>query len=705
MAGRAAADRRRRAAALVLALALATLGAGACGTRGLPDGAAFAVGDQVGGWTVTDRVVHQEFLRLTLRRGERAAGVEVADSRGGTGPWTTTFYRVQPAPGADAPEELLRSVLAALRAAEAAPGHVPLVGARVVSLPLASESPGLTAVLALLHALGLALFAALAAAHLRRHPEDRRAAAAAGGFVLLSAGALAALTWAGGVPVAWLTPLHEGGTRVSVAALYGTYDHGGPVFELWKGLLAGWGPQGLRQVVGLNLLLAAVDAALFLLIARRLLGGAAPALVLTAALVLAPPFGQAALSETPAPLVGLLFLVGAVAAGALDDRAAARPWTDAAALGLLALVGLALFGVRPELGGLAALALPFGVARALGRSARARRWTGRLRPRPPWGAVAVGGLVLAGVALLVVVQLLPKDGYEGAARWVLSGLAPLSRSHLWALPFLVATLPAGLVLLLLAGLVRGLRHPVRTLGLALAFGALFAIYLAAATSPMVVYRYLTLLYLPLGVLAALGGRVVLDGLRRARRWRPAAVGLGAALAVALFAPAVPAAFESPWSLPLAAPAAGALLDTNKQREVRFLAETAAAHPDCLLVTLASHEIRRPDRGNRCDYLLFGGRTPRPYAVERGGRCPQPVAARHAGGHACVLFVRGLDGSLADGPDCRTDACPLPPPLSEQRFASRPYDIPFLHGETSPTVVLGVYPLAGMPPVGDALPAP
>ena len=70
------------------------------------------------GWVISSLKRHPEFLRVGLEREGKRAQIEIIASKGPDDAWSTRFYRVQPAPGVDAPKEALLSVLETLKELE-----------------------------------------------------------------------------------------------------------------------------------------------------------------------------------------------------------------------------------------------------------------------------------------------------------------------------------------------------------------------------------------------------------------------------------------------------------------------------------------------------------------------------------------------------------------------------------------------------------
>lgn len=69
----------------------------------------------VSGWKITDVDRHGEFIRLSLKRGNRKTAIEIVESNGIADRWASSYYRVQPVPNANPPLILIDSVVAYLK--------------------------------------------------------------------------------------------------------------------------------------------------------------------------------------------------------------------------------------------------------------------------------------------------------------------------------------------------------------------------------------------------------------------------------------------------------------------------------------------------------------------------------------------------------------------------------------------------------------
>ncbi len=79
------------------------------------------------GWNVTAiDDGHSEFVRLQLQKGDETTGLEIAYVTGETSDWSTSHYRLMPAPGEEPPTDLLEATMVRLRALEQSHGGAPV---------------------------------------------------------------------------------------------------------------------------------------------------------------------------------------------------------------------------------------------------------------------------------------------------------------------------------------------------------------------------------------------------------------------------------------------------------------------------------------------------------------------------------------------------------------------------------------------------
>ncbi len=643
-----------------------------------------------GDWRVEQVVDHPEFMRFELSRESSRTTVEVVAHDGPPGEWTSRHHRLQPAPGVQADEGLMRALLAELRAWDDRAAN-PAIAAHGSGGGL-RDFDGLDMALLLTNALLLALVLLLVAGPLWTRP-------ALLAWSALALAATAAGWWwlfisqeASDLPLTWITVLHEGPTSQNIEFLYGRNRHTGPNHTLMTWLLAGDGRFGLRDMVRLNLGLAGLNAAMLLAIGRALLGRLLPALLIVALFAGNAAAVHAAASELAAGLSTTLFLLATAAVLALGDPATASPWRRWGTL-LAVVLATALMGMtRTEAAGFGLVALATLIARmtwgdeALGRLSE-RVW---LRARQSGWPLRIALIVLG-------LGTLPLMWVDGRIGWLIAGLHPLNPSFLAAIPLLMTLLPLGALLLIGFGAVWTLRRWRQTLLLPVALLILFRVYFCA--SHLVFYemlRYVALLLPAFAILAMLGWRELAHQ-AHARGWRPRwrKLALGV-LAVAMFVPPLPPLADAIWDRrPPALPSPGTLLapplDADQQAEVRFMLAAVEQHPQCVIATRTTREIERVEAPRSYDWWLFGKPLPAPLTRSAAEISLEAWLDKRLPGVPCVLFFRGLDCHLVDALDCEQLVARRPMVESMARD-SKPYSDPWEYGAVHPKLELALFRL-------------
>ncbi|MGM0578484.1 MAG: hypothetical protein ACQEXJ_22360 [Myxococcota bacterium] len=641
-------------------------------------------------WVLREVRTHSEFLRLVFTDGQRTAAVEIAAHDGPSGPWQTTHYRVQPAPGSDPPRRLLEAVMTGVRRLDG-PGHAPFVepvekvpgpeGRLVEKTPLVEivqrrlEALEVRHLVLGLDALALLLFLGVGRAWARedRAWRGRLALGAAVGAALVTT--LAVLLRPADLPISWITILHE--AEHNVEHLYVLGEHRGMHHRLLLDLVRTEAGASLRTAVWLHLVQWAAAGALFFLVAWRVLRRASHGLALALVFLLNPISLQAALSMTPSALLGLLFVLALPPMALLARREAFGPLARTAALLLVATLTVLATLARKE------AAILFGPALLLA-SIQATAGRGPLQLLHErvvaWfrGALGPGGrrrriqigLVLAALFVLSMV-VDPSNEYE----WIWDAVDPLNPSAL-VLPFVVLqAVPATITLLAIVGFVAGLRRwaavgllPITTL-------VLFRLYHSAAHgSEYEILRYVTMVMPAVMVMVLLGWRATaafFDRLQGRRTRIRVGVALAAGLLVGLPMPdrggPHPAPFDSADRL---------LLSRNRQVAARFLLHAVEEHPGCVFFT--------PTRDG--EWVAFGVPVPAPVTVD------SPTMKELDGvvdAESCALLYEGLDCNLErSNADCGLIEAEGVP-LDVRTFPSRPYLDPD-HGIIGDVVRLGVF---------------
>ncbi len=524
--------------------------------------------------------------------------------------------------------------------------------------------------------------------------------------LMVGLGLAAALDPAQVLPADIVTVLKEGTTYVNLKILEHQGIHADAVVaEFWRPLFPR--ATGARHLVRVNLLLFTVAAALSATLARAVLGRWGP--LLTLGWVASPMFASGATSIGAAGAAAVYALTLAI--GLHHTRAPHASATSRAAgwvtLGLSAAL---LAGTRAELG-----AFGLGAVAAAGLHGRlprgwARRWHRAFLAAPWPGAVAA--LTWLGLIANAGPWWFPRFVGVGdfEVRTIRAALNPLP-VHLPLWPeWATLGLPPVLGALAVAGMARGLIHPLRTafalpalIFLASAYAtsahtgpAVFGV-LGTATAPYEIYRYLgyvqaELWLLALSALAALSSGAAGSWGARAAPW----------LAALTLTPTWPWLAEQRhhgWTeRPDGASHAGTLtyprwgrLSRDQQEEARWL-EALYAETECDLLTLSFPEFFRGDRTlpgytrmtHHGEGMVFEG----PITREDGS--PRPARELLAATPRCARFFWSLDCNLVE-----VDCAPLVEGLELLEAREAP-SAPTLHPEHTyvhrPVRRLAVYAL-------------
>ncbi|MFA5140076.1 MAG: hypothetical protein WC728_12665 [Elusimicrobiota bacterium] len=478
---------------------------------------------------------------------------------------------------------------------------------------------------------------------------------------------------AGRVPVDWVTPLHEGTGRTNLLQLYGEAAHSGLNFAFVRRLWLEPERRDLRDVVRMNTALAGLNACLYLLIAWSVLGRLLPALGFTLLFAANRNYVHAALSEVPGQLLTLFFLLGVLAAAVLRRcaRAPAGAWRAWSAWLMLVVLTLLAGWTRIECAMTGVLAAALGLARLMGaRDAGGDFLWRRLEKILGWGVLDKAGLLL----LLAVLSVRWWDAPERWT-WVPDGLRPFNPSFLLLPAFLWDYLPAGLVVLTLAGFAHSVRNIGGFLGLPVSLIVLYRTYHSAGSASYCdMFRYATHWTPMVLVLALFGWKEIASLLGpKARR---------AALALVLVL------FLIPPGGPVHALYSGGrasrehrLWRGHNQEEVRFLLKAMDENPDTVFVTRLT-----------AGWAFFG--KPLPFVVfDKAGAASlgEELRGQRWVSHEKMLFYRGLDCSLEGMAQGCMEQVPGARPVRELEFANpRLCDPSEYDGGHAPRISLGLY---------------
>jgi hypothetical protein len=623
----------------------------------IPGPVPWSTGQVIGeGWTVSTLKRHPEFLRLTVTRAEVQSQLEVVPSQADD-PWSTTHYRVQPAPGGSAAVEPLKVVLQALRDWEQTVEHRPFVGVTKgsdeASVDPAIRGPDVPQLRAQptrswpptdrwAWLIGDALLLALLAMCLARCESPQRGLTS----MALTLG-VGVIVWAcidpAALPTVWITVLQEGSVAGVVASLHGQGHHG-PAFDALRWALGTEGGLPIRDVVAMNLTLAAMNSVAIGAMTWFISGRLSLSVLTAAAWGLAPLQVNAAWSELPASLVSSYTLIGAVAV------ASARR-TPLLAMALLGLVALMLGGVRLEWGVLGAVtwcSLAIGrVTPTTWRARLDRSWTTAALILTGALTVSLIGVMGAGTSASApeAWQLWQRQG-GGAVGW-----GPLT----WPLGF-IAAWPIGLVVLTCLGGLQMLRRPLSWSAAGVAALVLQGVYWTSAhdgDAPYEVLRYASLMAGLGGALAALGWGIALRWCQGQPRGRFIVMGLAGLCVVPLPQDSWRAVLESHHS-DSPGPLYEMPLSRHLQAEARSLIRATEAHPSCVIATVSAVEPSADREVSNYEYVFFGGSLVTPQLCPRTPEVFSALLDAVVTGSECILVHRGLDCHVAGGPDCREE---------------------------------------------------
>lgn len=563
-----------------------------------------------------------------------------------------------------------------------------------VAAPVASATVGGWAFwlspLSLLHA-ATALLLAIVAVAWGRHDGRWRLVASAVAVAAVTVGVYVAMVRPGDLPLDWITVLHHGLERKAIMHLYARGVHAGANLPFVAQVAAGGQSPGLRDIVWLNLLLAMVNAGLFLHLAWRC---TTPvwAVVWTLVFALNPAMFLAAFSELPTHVLALYFLCGVLAWATLTDARPQPRLVRAAAWAAVAGLSLLAACTRPEVSFLGVVALAVHAADVwLGP----QRWAA-LRARLAAACAGPLAALAARPALIVGLCLASWWFAKGGIPWgvlgrsEVSALYPFNPSFASLFVYLpLLLLPIGASLGVLFGWVHGLRHFRRFGGLALSVFVLVRLYFAAQYEYFEMGRYFSYV-MPAVLLLGLFGKAELDAL--AARWRPPwrqLAGIGWLMAwFTLPLPGVPEFYQRP-EYTRAGGFAQLLLDRNNQREQRFLLGLTERHPACVFVARIVQDFDDPMHDTRYFYVVFGKPVPAPIFVPESEATLEQVIARYAGDAACVRLYYGNDCNLTFADRCSQFVAGRRL-LEEERFWSRPYNNTLQSGYGAPEIALQVY---------------
>jgi hypothetical protein len=493
------------------------------------------------------------------------------------------------------------------------------------------------------------------------------------------------------IPVDWITILTHGLEGKSIMHLSTRGVNAGASFAFVVSAVAAGSAPNLHDVVWLNLLLALVNAAIFLHLAVYVTG---PfwAVPWTLAFALNPATFMASFSELPTNVLAVYFLAGVIGWAVLNDPLGQPRWIRTAAYALCAILTVLTALTRIEVASIGAIALALHGGHAL---LGAETWSaagGRLRKACEWPLGFFSDHPAAVVVLCVAGWWLAQAGLPGVGRDEVAGLYPFNPSILGLFAFLpMLALPIGVSVAALFGVMYAIVHLRRFGGLVLSLLIVVRAYFAGEDSYHEMARYLSYV-LPAILLLGLFGQEQLYEMAR-RDWRPnwcRAARIGYLMAwFTLPLPGVPEFFMRP-EYHRGGGVAQLLLDLNTQREVRHLVALTENNPQCVFIGRVVE-----DRGDfrvtpQYDYAVFGKPVAQPVFVPEKDAPLHEVIARYASGAPCVRLYYGGDCNVRFGDHCNQFIAGRRR-IDEERFWSRPYNNnPFDYADGAPEIVLATY---------------
>jgi hypothetical protein len=492
------------------------------------------------------------------------------------------------------------------------------------------------------------------------------------------------------IPIDWVTVLHHSLGRKTIMHLYTRGVHAGLNFAFILSAVAAGHPT-LHDVVWLNLLLALVNAAIFLHLAVYVTGPAW-AIPWTLVFALNPATFLASFSELPTNLLALYFLAAVIAWAVLIDPLPQPRVLRGVAYALCAVLSVLVALTRFEVAFLGAVALAVHAGYALlGSDVWSAAWR-RLRSAGEWLLVFFSDHPAAVAVLCLVGVWLSWAGLPGlVGRAPVAGLYPFNPSILSLYVFLpMLLLPIGVSIAILFGCIPAIERFRQFGGLALSLFVLVRMYFAAEYQYFEMGRYLSYI-LPAIFLLGLFGKAQFDDM--ASRWHPnwrRAARIGYLMAwFTLPLPGMAEYYERP-EYHRNGGFSQLLLDLNTQREVRYLMALTEKNPQCVFVSrVVEDQHGNPRVATHYDYIAFGAPLVEPILVPEKEVPLEQFVARYASGAPCVRLYSGGDCNLNFADHCRSFVAGRRL-VEEYRFWSRPYNNPLQSGYGAPEIVLRTY---------------
>jgi hypothetical protein len=502
------------------------------------------------------------------------------------------------------------------------------------------------------------------------------------------------------IPVDWITVLHEGLGRLTIMQLYGQGVHAGANFAFVQAIAAHGAFPALQSTVWLNLLLALVDAIVFLHVAAHVVGRVW-GVVWTLVFALNPATFLASFSELPTNLLALYFLCAVLGwALALDPRPQPR-LLRAAGYALCATLTLLAGFTRVEVSLLGAVALATQAARAM---VGAEAWSTAGRRARAVGERALAFLgdhlgVVAGLCVLgipLAINGLPWGLLGRSESAMLYPFNPSVFSLYFYLPLLL--LPIGVTIAVLAGSLLSVVEFRRFGGLALSLLLIVRAYFPGQNEYFEMGRYLSYVLPAVFVLGVFGHRELGERLRQRLplNWSRAGRIVYVMAWFTLPLPGVTEFYLRP-HYDRGIGVSQLLLDLNNQREARHLVKLTEENPECVFVARvvedrhgsARSERTDPKVATHYDYMAFGAPLAGPILEPEGAVTLDDFVAKTAAGASCVRLYFGGDCNLTFSDGC-TQFIAGRRRIDEHRSWSRPFSSMLEYGYAAPELVLATY---------------
>jgi hypothetical protein len=525
-----------------------------------------------------------------------------------------------------------------------------------------------------------------------RHGGRRLLAASAVITASAAACAYLATVRSSDIPIEWVTVIHESLGRKTIMHLYALGVHAGPNFTALLSAIAAEPVTTLHDVVWLNLVLAVVNAVVFLHVALYVVGPVW-AVVWTGVFALNPATFLASFSELPTNLLASYFLAGVLAWSTLIDPLPQPRLIRAAAFVACAMLTALVAFTRSEVAfvGVVALAV-YGAYALLGPDFFTAAWRWLRNLFAPVLAF-FDAQPAAVVALSLLGACLSMTGVpELVRREPSAALYPFNPSILGLFVYLpMLALPIGVSIATFFGFIHAIVHFWKFGGLALSLFLLIRAYFAAQNQYFEMGRYMSTLF-PAVFLLALYGKAQLDAIARrflSINWQRV-VHIGYIMTwFTLPLPGVIDFYIRP-DFTFGGHFSQLLLDQNTQREVRYLMALVEKSPECVFVArTVKDDAGDPQVGTEYLYVIFGKPLSHPIMVPEKDTSLGDLIARYAAGASCVRLYYGGDCNLTYSDRCENFVAGRRL-VGEERFWSRPYNNPRQVGYGAPEIVLGVY---------------